>query len=568
MSFVKLKYRIRHAVRPFFYAIVVIFIIGGAFSFSSYQRSQERRQGAGGGGKRKVAKYVATVNGKRLSRAELDQYLWYLSQRGNGLPVEYQRQVLTSWLEGKTQGILIAQAIEAEGIKVSNKEIRERREEMADEELAAQKEERVALAERLKRENITLEQYRQQRIAELEKSDRGGNRTISDELAYKKLEEKIKAQVQISDADLDASFEEVKGRHILIDPKRMKEKALQKLEDETLDLEEKQQAAKDAGKTPDPALQQRLDAIAADRQGLESRDWDAEASRKAEALLKEARGGADFAKLATENSDDPGSGAQGGDLGWFKRGRMVEEFDAAAFTLKPKEISSVVKSQFGYHIIQVLGRRKELPKDFKKNQQQYRDDYTEERKWRAWSAYQQKLKDSAQVEVHDPELAAYRLLDEGGAQDKAISLLDQAIQNDPNNAGARYESAKLWQSKGNKDKALALLLEIEKIQGTDFTVTEEGHVPGGGSAELMLTTGDLLRELKRNDEAVARYKEASRLADPVKQENQFVHFRLEMAFRELKEKELADKEKGWLERFRKSQESSGGSPFGGSFQVQ
>ena len=565
MSFIKLKYRMRHAIRPIFYLIVVIFIVGGAFSFDSYQRAQ-RRGATGVTGKRKVSKYVATINGKRIARTELDNYLWMVADRGGGLPVEVQRQAMTSWLDGKTQGILTAQAIDAEDIRVSNKEIQQRRKEMVDEELAPQIEERTALAERLKREGITLEQYRVQRLNELAQTPRGGDEAIRDELSYKKLEEKIKGQVQVTDADVEASFEEVQARHILIDPKGMKTKAVQKLSDEKADLEEKQQAAKDAGKAPDSAVQQRLDAIAAEKQALEAKDWDAEANQKAEALLKEVRGGADFAKLAKENSDDPGSGAQGGDLGWFKRGRMVEEFDQAAFSLKPKEIGDVVKSQFGYHIIQVLGRRKEVPKDFKDNKTQYREDYIEEQKWRAWSTYQQKLKDSAQVEVHDPELAAYRLLDEDGDQDKAISLLDQTVQNDPTNTGARFELAKLWQAKDNKEKALALLLEIEKIQGADFSGKSE--VAGGGSAEQMLMIGDLLREMKRNDEAVARYKEASRLADPLSQRNQFAHFRLEMAFRELKETELADKEKEWLDRFQKSQEASGGSPFGGSFTVQ
>ncbi|MBM3498226.1 MAG: hypothetical protein FJX74_06100 [Armatimonadetes bacterium] len=437
---------------------------------------------------------------------------------------------------------------------------------MVDEDLAPQLAERKALAERLQREGITLEQYRAQRLNELAETPRGSDEAIRDELSYKKLEEKVKGQVQVTDAEVEASFEEVKARHILIDPKRLKGKAEEKLDAEKAELEEKQQAATGGGKPSDPTIQQRLDALAAERQALGAKDWDAEARQKAESLLKEVRGGADFAKLAEANSDDPGSGSQGGDLGWFKRGRMVEEFDQKAFALKPKEISDVVKTQFGYHVIQAMGRRKELPKDFAKNQAQHRDSYIEERKWQAWSKYQQNLKDSAQVEVHDPELAAYRLLDEQGDEDKAISLLDQAIQGDPNNMGARFELAKLWRGKDNQEKALALLLDIEKIQGTDFSGKSE--VPGGGSAELMFTVGDLLRDLKRNDEAVARYKEASRLADPLKQQNQFVHFRLEMAFRELKETELADQEKAWLDRFQKSQEATGGNPFGGSFTVQ
>jgi parvulin-like peptidyl-prolyl isomerase len=79
--------------------------------------------------------------------------------------------------------------------------------------------------------------------------------------------------------------------------------------------------------------------------------------QKAEDLLKRARSGEDFDKLAKENSDEPGAKESGGDLGWFGRGRMVKPFEEAAFSLKDNEISDIVESQFGFHIIQVLGHR-------------------------------------------------------------------------------------------------------------------------------------------------------------------------------------------------------------------
>ncbi len=75
---------------------------------------------------------------------------------------------------------------------------------------------------------------------------------------------------------------------------------------------------------------------------------------KAEDLLKQLRAGADFATLAQKNSEDPGSATKGGDLGWVVRGQMVKEFEDTTFALKPKEISNVITTQYGYHIIQVL----------------------------------------------------------------------------------------------------------------------------------------------------------------------------------------------------------------------
>jgi peptidyl-prolyl cis-trans isomerase C len=80
---------------------------------------------------------------------------------------------------------------------------------------------------------------------------------------------------------------------------------------------------------------------------------DDEAKAKAADLKKQIAGGADFADLARKESDDTVSGAQGGDLGEFGRGQMVPEFDKVVFSLKPGEISDPVKTQFGYHLIQV-----------------------------------------------------------------------------------------------------------------------------------------------------------------------------------------------------------------------
>jgi peptidyl-prolyl cis-trans isomerase D len=83
---------------------------------------------------------------------------------------------------------------------------------------------------------------------------------------------------------------------------------------------------------------------------------DAAAKAKAEDILKQIQGGADFAELAKKNSDDPGSKDKGGELGFAQRGRMVPEFDNAIFTQKIGD-TKIVKSQFGYHIVQVEERQ-------------------------------------------------------------------------------------------------------------------------------------------------------------------------------------------------------------------
>ena len=91
-----------------------------------------------------------------------------------------------------------------------------------------------------------------------------------------------------------------------------------------------------------------------DTEGLE----DEEAKKKANELIKKLDDGEDFAKLAKENSDDTGSAANGGDLGYFNKGQMVKEFEEAAFNLRINEYTKEpVKTTYGYHIILKTGEK-------------------------------------------------------------------------------------------------------------------------------------------------------------------------------------------------------------------
>jgi len=77
---------------------------------------------------------------------------------------------------------------------------------------------------------------------------------------------------------------------------------------------------------------------------------------KANELVQKIRGGGDFAMLAKKHSSCP-SGAKGGDLGYFTRGKMVKQFDDAAFALEKGQVSDPVETQFGFHIIKVTDKR-------------------------------------------------------------------------------------------------------------------------------------------------------------------------------------------------------------------
>ena len=123
-----------------------------------------------------------------------------------------------------------------------------------------------------------------------------------------------------------------------------------------------------------------------------------QARAKIEAILKRVRVGEDFAKLAKENSDD-GSKDQGGDLGFFQRGSMVPEFDKAAFALKPGEISDVVTTQFGYHIIKVAEKKDATMLPYDKVQPQIVEYLSNQKKKQRVDAFIEEAKKRARIEV-------------------------------------------------------------------------------------------------------------------------------------------------------------------------
>ncbi len=93
-------------------------------------------------------------------------------------------------------------------------------------------------------------------------------------------------------------------------------------------------------------------------------EQDAAARAKAEEALQKAKSGSDFAELVRQYSDEPGAAERAGDLGFFGRGQMVPEFEKAVFAMQPGQISDLVRTNFGYHIIKVNERRAESVRTF------------------------------------------------------------------------------------------------------------------------------------------------------------------------------------------------------------
>jgi peptidyl-prolyl cis-trans isomerase C len=127
------------------------------------------------------------------------------------------------------------------------------------------------------------------------------------------------------------------------------------------------------------------------------------AKKKAEELLAKAKAGEDFAKLAQENSDDPGSKAKGGDLGFFTQGSMVGKFEQAAFALKPGEVSGVVETEFGYHIIKQEERKAAEQQPYEAVKEQVKARATQAIQQERLNAFLEKSMKDAKVTFYGPE---------------------------------------------------------------------------------------------------------------------------------------------------------------------
>lgn len=135
--------------------------------------------------------------------------------------------------------------------------------------------------------------------------------------------------------------------------------------------------------------------------GVDPKATDAEkkvAREKAEKLRKELTAGADFAVLAKGNSTCPSS-QQGGDLGFFGKGQMVPAFEKAAFALKPGEISDVVETQFGYHIIKVTDKKAAEKVEFKEARPRIEDYLKNQKVGAAVNDYLVEARKTAKIEL-------------------------------------------------------------------------------------------------------------------------------------------------------------------------
>jgi peptidyl-prolyl cis-trans isomerase C len=123
----------------------------------------------------------------------------------------------------------------------------------------------------------------------------------------------------------------------------------------------------------------------------------ATAKGKIEKVQEKLKKGEDFAALAKEFSEGP-SNVKGGDLGYFRRGQMVKPFEAAAFALKPNEVSDIVETQFGYHLIKLADKKPEKILGYEEVKEKLAQHLSQQKTQKEVELYIEKLKQSAKIE--------------------------------------------------------------------------------------------------------------------------------------------------------------------------
>lgn len=273
--------------------IIVALLIGGAAATGSFFWAQNAPQA-----------FAAKVNGQVVSEAEFltvlertkKQYAGQIgmdfnSESGQQMLMELKKNLMNSMVEIE----LMRQQAEQEGLSVSEDEVKARYSEFLKSRFQGNEE---MFAEQLKKSDMSREEFDKQ---------------MKEQLLLQKLYQKVIDDVKVSDEDIKTFYDEnierfkspeqINAQHILI------------------------KTSEDDPKS------------------------DAAAKAKMNEVQAKLKAGGDFAKLAQEYSDDPGSKVKGGDLGKFGKGQMVPPFEEAAWKLQPGEISEPVKTRFGYHLI-------------------------------------------------------------------------------------------------------------------------------------------------------------------------------------------------------------------------
>jgi len=412
-------------------------------------------------------KAVATVNGEEIPYQEYQYQL-------QGYLRQYQNQIAPSQVVGLKANILDNIINQKLILQEANK--KDINPEISDEDVQAQLDKVVDYYASSKEEFEEIIKKNGQTIEDVKNNIR---ENMATQEKIKAVLDSVKANVEVTDQEIAKQYEEVTASHILI-----------KTDDKT----------------------------------------DAEAKAKAKEVLAKAKAGEDFAKLAEKYSEGP-SASRGGKLGSFTRGRMVKPFEEAAFSMGVGEISDLVKTEFGYHIIKVTDKKEASGKEFEEKKEELRKELVAQKEKEAVNNWLEEVRDSAKIVIENKEINAFDAAKDGDFE-TAINNYKAAIAN---NQGAYYlyhNLAEVYQRNGNQEEAISTYQEaIQNYpEQVDFYVSladlytkdekfakaievyQNGLTNNEDNAELHLALGDAYRKKDNNEKALEQYEIFSTLS--------------------------------------------------------
>jgi peptidyl-prolyl cis-trans isomerase D len=388
-----------HQLKWTLFAVIIVFILGFVFFSGSNTGSSSRDAGA----------IVARIGGETITAAEFDSIY---RQRVQALQSQYKGSLTPELiramdlphqvLEGMVDKSLRLEAARRLHLSVSDDEVRQMIESVP----AFQDNGKFAGRERYERilrangmtpdrfeddvrEQLLMDKYSSLLRASVLVSDADIQREFASRndkasIEYVKIaSSRLDSGTEPSDADLKAYYdkhrekyrapEQRKIKYLLVDSARVRAKTVIPENELRTDYERR----KDSFAAPDQVVAAHI-LIRVNPSGGPPADEEAKA--KAEKLGARAKApGADFAKLANENTEDPSGKGKGGELPPFGRGQMVPEFEQAAFEMIPGEIRGPVKTQFGYHIIKLIRKEPAHVRPFEEVRGQIASELSEKR---------------------------------------------------------------------------------------------------------------------------------------------------------------------------------------------
>jgi foldase protein PrsA len=489
MSLTKMRRKMSKAIQPILYLFVGIFLVG---CFAWYWPSMRNPVGATGAAQEEAV--VARVDGQdvprvlfermaQISTRQLELQVQMQQRQGNPLQIDLHTYHLARGkaFEQIVDSYLKAEAAEREGIHVSNADVRGEINKMVSDELAT------------KMEGATPQEKKQyeEQVRAVYDPD-----SVKRSLLMDRLDKALRERFKPAEADLMASYNEVKVRHILINTEHR---------------------------------------------------TDADARKLAEQVLGKVKQGGDFAALAKQYSDDPMSKTKGGDVDWVTaQSNYVPEFTQAARQLKKGETSGLVRTMFGYHILKADDVRTKIPKDIKnaKKKQEYLDQFTEKTISDKMQSYMTALRLAAKIEPIDPWIAGYI------AENKANSNPNNPAENAKLMAEAiqHYEEAA---ARGGLSAGPALEAKLAELYHTTKQEPKSLEhlnkaLANSKTSDLLMMKGEIYEGMKDKKGAAATYVEASK---SIPDSQPYLHLQLQQAFIRLGRKDLAAKEYGKWQQY-------------------